>query len=387
MLYGINLGPMMIRDRLSQCGDRYACFDAAELAKDQYPFFYDISSLYALRGYRFSGLCDLAKQVLGESSIQDYSHYLGRLKAQARSYVASGIDIGNYSIEELVPPFIVDGFWLERSLLLQRLFDSFRHEKRILEFYSEHFFWTIQCLMEAGHNSGIKFNFVGTKHGRLTCKKSDFNVYTGRKEERNRIQARSDHTIVQLDLVASQPTIAVLLTEDEHLKRMMLRYQDIYSIFEGTRDYNKIAFLRWMFGNVADEQYDRICEPIKSLRQSVFHQAKKNGYLETIFGRPLYFNGTETENVVFQYYITATEADFLFGIMVSLVERFKCHGIKLLFPFHDALVLEIPNEKMGILPEMRIFMEEFYLYHTFNESVQVKVKLGPNFGEMSDYGI
>lgn len=343
-------------------------------------FCYDVKILYQLKGDKVKSFTDLCHACLASWEAEDYHRSCQKIKAQLRSYCQCGISVEEFFMQELMPKGVLERMELEKQKLVDRLFYRFSNEQ-IIAFY-ERFFTKLQCLHRISKNLNLKFNFVGTKTGRLSFQHNTFNPYVLPKEKRDCIRARAGYKIYEFDLKSSQPRIAIFSTFDDRFKADF-DHEDIYSIFAGNRDDNKISFLRWMYSSsyAADDRFGKVASPIKELRTRVFEQSL-NGCVRNQFGRPLFFAG-EPDNIVFQNFIASTEADSLYEIVCAMQSVLDNTQSRILFPFYDAIICEIKDDEVHIAERLKEVIENNYVDHIFFCKFPVEVKCGQDFGHMS----
>jgi len=371
--------------------------------------FFDIKILYELKGFSFRSLVDLSIQVLAEAAANSYSQLSEELKAHRTSYRIAKIDISTYRDDELYPESLLADFYRERSNLIVRLFHNL--SSCDLDFYSNRFMKVVKCLhrlskntlnidlqsieddsthyamtirKEApGGNLRLKYNPVGAKTGRLGFKKGTVNIYTLPSDIRKCVVAPQGFSLVQFDFKSFQPRLAIFSTLDEQFKKKFVDTEDIYSRFTGDREKNKINFLSWMFSCSRDENFSQEAAPVRELRDHIYKQAKAQGYLENCFGRRLPFNA-QRPNVLFQNYVTSLEVDTVLEVVLWIEKAIKNLRTKILFPYHDAIICQVHEDEQFMILKIKEFMEN-WPKKTFGTTFPVEVKVGTNFGSLSEY--
>jgi len=246
------------------------CFDIFKSNKITYNnFYWDIKLLYNLRGYRFNDLEDLSKQILEENKIENYIHIKEKLKAHIKSYKNSKINIGNFKKENLFPVNLIEEHNSEKDYIISELFNNFKWED-IKEYYVDFFYDFLKPLFYSNliplyrDNKPIfvHINPIGAKTGRMSNQKGTFNIYNISKEKRKEIFPMKDNLFVQIDYKSFQPRLAIFSTDNEEFKNKFKDIEDIYSIFSGDRNKNKIAFLAWMFSDNGNDVFEQEAYPI-----------------------------------------------------------------------------------------------------------------------------
>lgn len=388
----------------------FICFDAFKTLGqlgERVGFFYDVETLYRLGGYEFRDLIHLGEKVFGEPRLYHYKELSSRIGAHLKSFNSVQIDTDKYTEAELIPAELIEKFYGERSSVI---FDLYKHfdDEDVIAFYETKMFKNLSILYQISkeplhinldalegvrshHVSSVKkftkedrlhlkFNAVGAKTGRVGFKRGTVNVYGMSKDVRKCIVAPPDYKIYQFDFKSFQPRLAIFSTDDEDFKGRFKGVEDIYSMFPGERSEIKIAFIAWMFSNMKNEIFGEEAKPIQDLRFKLFREVQKNGRLINEFGRVLHF-ADEKVNVVFQNYITSLEVDAILVLTRWINRVLQKRRSKVLFPFHDAIVIQVHDEEQHIVEHIKNFMESLHR-GKFGTSFPVDVKGGHNLGEL-----
>jgi hypothetical protein len=355
-------------------------YDISEIS-DLPEFVYDVKILYQLSGLKVESFSSLCNDFLDEYETEAYGRLCKRAKAHLRSYAECGIPIQ----KEFIPAPIQESIVNERSALTDLLFKRFSHD-RIISFY-ENAFSKIKALHAIGRGAGLKFNFVGSRTGRLSFKKKTFNPYTLSKEKRSCIKARPGYKIWEFDLKSCQPRIAIACTYDYDLRQNYLT-DDIYAAFKGERKDIKLKFLHWLYSSNPSQfpEFETAFKPIKDLRENVYRMACEREVLN-FFARPLYFPKDVQPNAVFQNYITSNEADALLGITEKTYNLLKETQSRILFPFYDALVCEISEDESDLPGKVKKLIENSYVQDVFYCVFPVETKKGDDYAHLEKYDI
>ena len=368
--------------------------------------FYDVKILYDLQGEDTNNFTALANAILGAEATRKYRECAEKYDAFKDSYIKSGINPDAFPLKKLWPDYLLTAAAEERKILINQLFEVSREK----EFYNS-FFPALKALWEISqqpvhinvdsikedksHYSDmmqrnvennklfLQFNPVGAKTGRLSFVRGTVNFYILPKNLRKCLIAPPDHNIVQLDFKSFQPRLAIFCTDSEEFKNKFANIDDIYSVFPGDREENKISFISWMFSKRKNNLFETEASPILDLRKKLYNDAKACGKLTTKFGRHLYHNDEE-ENVVLQNYITATEVDAVLTLLVRVHQLLKNTRSRIIFPFHDSLLLYVHKEEMTFVQEIKDKMESEHS-HLFGSKFPVSVKMGLDFETLNDY--
>ena len=374
-------------------------------------FVHDVKMLYELRGKKFDTLVELVDLVLGSSFSEKYTNLATKVKAHSTSYRIAKIDTTAWNDCALIPHDLFYDFYKERAKLILELYRRHCEDRcaEVDEFYKSLYqsalilenvaSQQIDIVLKAldgktGHHVGVikkntfdgkahlHFHLVGAKTGRLAFKKGTINIYGLPKDLRSCIVAPQDCSIVEFDLKSAQPRLAIMSTMDEDFKIKFRDIRDIYSVFPGDRQKNKIDFLTWMYSNNKNEMFEKEAYPICTLRDELYIQARNTGKVANRFGRVLYWQGEE-KNVVFQNYVTSNEVDAILLVMKHMHERLKGTKSRILYPFHDSIVCAVHKDEENIINELKDIMEKT-LYVQFNSYFPVEIKMGKNYGEMNE---
>lgn len=390
----------------------YNIFRLHRTLGDQIPFVWDIKTLSELRGYRFKSFIQLAKKILGDEKVTTYLDLSDKVHAFMRSYEVVKINFQKFDNNLVFPENLLGDLYKERATLTLDLFNQFKLDLDLLSFYKDHFnqierkLFQIQKPIQIDtqllknvktyhvntfksnldNNGQIRLHFkpVGQKTGRLSFESKTVNMYVLPKEVRNLIKAKKNHKIVQMDFKSFQPRLAIAATNNEKFKSTFEGVEDIYSVFPGDREENKLKFLIWMFHPAMhNELFSEVAAPIVDLKNEVFEKSARDGKIKNPFGRTLYYTGEE-KHVIFQNYITSLEADAVLRIFDWLFDFLKDTKSRILFPFHDAIVMEMHDDdiRRGLNNSVANGMEDFYLDEIFRTRFPVEQKSGDNFGEL-----
>ncbi|MEK9129903.1 MAG: DNA polymerase I [Patescibacteria group bacterium] len=145
------------------------------------------------------------------------------------------------------------------------------------------------------------------------------------------------------------------------------------------------------------EKYFQIHNGIKNYLEEIKKAAKKNEYVETLFGRRRYL--PEINSKIFQIQNTAermainmpiqgTAADLIKIAMIRINERIyneMFDKIKIISQVHDELIFEVKNDFIkDAIKLIRQEMEESPETKRFKVPIKVKIKIGDNWGEMKE---
>lgn len=382
-------------------------YDIFHLGQSDDEIWHDVKILFDLENQDTDNFTKLANSVLGSERTKKYRDLSAQAEAHFRSYKVAGIDASAYPLKKCMPTFLLGEAQKERQELIKDLFEAAKEK----EFYNtlfpvlkalrqisskpvcidlqaiaddnSHYSSLLRRKTNQNNELSLYFNPVGAKTGRLSFVRGTVNVYILPKELRKAIIAPPDYQIVQLDFKSFQPRLAIFCTDSSDFKNKFNDIEDIYSVFPGVREENKLSFISWMFSKRKIDLFEKEASPILDLRKKLYSEANRCGKLTTKFGRHIYYNNEE-ENVVLQNYVTANEVDAILSLLVSVHEMLKETRSRIIFPFHDSLVLYVHKEEMSLVKDIKDKMENGNS-HIFGSKFPVSVKTGSNFEDLNDY--
>ena len=364
------------------CFDLYGMYSVFD---KKLPFILDLQML--------SGLCQNRVDALPEMFELNLKNSFRQLEsiidAHIKSYESCNIVTNNFSLDQLIPKAILDKYYKCKSLCIRNLIQNTFFDPDVVSFYKNNYS-KIKSVLALSNNpiiinneeSYIKYNIFGAKNSRLSIRKESVNVFNIPKDKRSCVASKKGHTLCQFDFKSFQPRLAFSIFGDENIKQKLRDSEDIYLLFEGDREQNKIELISWMFSKRNNEKFDNTLAFIKQARTSLYENQKGKKVLN-FFNRPLFFSDEE-ENVVFQNYICSVEVDCLFSLIRDIQLEFEGSRSYLILPFHDCLIFSIHDEELVKIFQLKKFMEQ-YLYDAFKVNFPVSVKIGKNFAMLENF--
>jgi hypothetical protein len=232
---------------------------------------------------------------------------------------------------------------------------------------------------------GVSYlKFKDTRTGRLASSEdSEINIYNMSIADRYKIVAKPGHFLFQFDFVACQMRIYFLLTKHE----LGLQY-DPYT--KMSKDMNihrqdaKLYSFKSLFGGkysrikrLSDSQNEYLANIFKNKIYKL-NDCSIGSYIYNAFGRPVLVT-SQSISVIMNNLMQCEERDLLMNSIVRVDEFIKSKNLetRILFPFHDASILSIPQNELCYIKEIRNIIEESKLGNMFS-----KISFGKNFGEM-----
>lgn len=139
------------------------------------------------------------------------------------------------------------------------------------------------------------------------------------------------------------------------------------------------------------DQYFKTYAGVRRFLDETLAQAKKQGYVETVFGRRRYIPEINSSNfsvrgaaerVATNMPVQGTAADIMKLAMIKIAhsDLFTKYGTAMLLQVHDELVFEVPEEYVDeVAREVKKMMETVY---EFKAPLLAEAKVGDNWGEM-----
>jgi len=267
------------------------------------------------------------------------------------------------------------------------------------------------------------FNQAVTATGRLSSSDPNLQNIPVRTELGKRIRdafiAAPGHVLVSADYSQIELRIVASLAEDTRLMEIFSRGEDVHSataaaingvpLVQVTKEmryaakevnfgvlYGMGAFgLSWRAGIPqwrAKEFIDKYFEEfagVKAYIDRTVEFAKKEGYIETLFGRRRYIPELGSSNfqlrsagerMAVNMPIQGTAADLMKLAMIAVDKKVKTGDVKIILQVHDELVLEVKKGLEASVAEM--VQSEMIKVAELRVPVEVGVKIGERWGEM-----
>ena len=129
---------------------------------------------------------------------------------------------------------------------------------------------------------------------------------------------------------------------------------------------------------------------IEDYRHRLAEEARKTGYVKTLFGRRRYFQNlrstfayvrSEAERMAINAPIQGTGADLIKRAAIEISHKLENDNVRMLLQVHDELLFEIKSDMIPeIAPKIRAVMERV---PELSVPVVVDVKRGPNWQDMN----
>lgn len=289
----------------------------------------------------------------------------------------------NYDIEEVLPSYLKEEYINEynneinhiRSKDIKNYVDLFLMQEKFLESLAGAKIdgLTYLALKEIEKNETISsilngfkpfngltekivYNRFGTVTGRLTVKKGP-NILILPKRCRRILKSRWDveGEVLSIDFVSLEPRFAKKLTNKNCGIDV---YQDIMNniSFEIDRSIIKKAIISVLYGSErsfiegfsrerSQEVFDAVHDyfNIGEIKQRYIKQ-DEFCILRNFFGRPLWIDMAQRENVLVNNFIQSSAVDLALKYFAEITEKLNPKYFKPLYVIHDALVVDVKKE-------------------------------------------
>jgi len=267
------------------------------------------------------------------------------------------------------------------------------------------------------------FNLTIAQTGRLSSTDPNLQNIPVRTELGKRIRtafvAEKGNMLVSADYSQFELRLAAYLADDKELVDMFNRDTDIHTataaqvygrnpedVTKNMRRDAKVINFGILYGmsshglsvatgmNIAQaktfiEKYFALRQPILEYMNSLKEKARKDGYVETLFGRRRPMPDIHSSNFIVRQAaeraainmpIQGTEADLMKMAMVAVQDKLKDTKCKQLLQIHDSILVECPEgEAERVATLLKTTMENIY---TLPVKLTVDTSVGRNWGEL-----
>lgn len=281
-------------------------------------------------------------------------------------------------------------------------------------------------LSKVDENDRIHTTFYqnGTSTGRLSSENPNLQVIPTRTKEGNLIRkgliAKTGYTLLSCDYSQVELRILASMSQDEKLISSYEKELDLHEVTARTifnksdndeisreeRDLAKIINFSVLYGktpfglskelNISIQtastyikNYFNTYKRVGEFIEEIINNAKKYGYVETLFGTKRYIpdiNSTnknifeQAKRMAVNTVIQGTASNILKKVMIEL-QSLLSDDIRLLIQIHDELIFEIKDEKLEeIIPKILKIMENTVQLE--NVKLKVHYRYGTNWSEL-----
>jgi hypothetical protein len=214
-----------------------------------------------------------------------------------------------------------------------------------------------------GYSPPVVYDRFGTRTGRLVVE-SGPNILTLKREHRGMIRSHfPDGKVVSLDFSSLEARI-ILHEADVHAPSADVYGHISKELFDGSIDRAavKVAVLAELYGaskglisrrlDMSGEQLDKFIDRIRSyfrtpdLRRRIAEDLSSTGFIHNKYGRPLTVDDSSSEHLFVNTYAQSTGVDVSLLGFKAILDRLGTDGIRPLFVLHDALILDVRNDRI-----------------------------------------
>ena len=215
----------------------------------------------------------------------------------------------------------------------------------------------------------VKYNIFGSKTGRLTTRPNTFPILNINKDLRALIRP-NNFRFVELDFNAFEiRTLLYLLGKEQ--PNIDIHQWNSDNTYRGTvtRDQAKTRIFAWLYNL---DSKDSLSEGVYN-RTDILNKYWDGERVVNPFGRAI-----ESDKFhAVSYLVQSTAADIVLRQMLKLNKLLKNKKSYIAFTVHDSVVIDMAEEDMGLLPEIK---KEF---STFGDAqFLANVSIGSDFGNM-----
>jgi hypothetical protein len=221
----------------------------------------------------------------------------------------------------------------------------------------------------------VEYNQFGTKTGRLTTKKGCFPILTLSKDLRGVVSPQNDF-FVELDFNGAEVrTLLGLLNSPQPESDVHeFHLENIFTTLS-TRAEAKVAFFAWLYGSASatslrENKSLELFYKKDQLLETYWHE----GTITTPYGKKI---KDVSRHHALNYLIQSTSAELAIKQALKLdhLLRSKGTGSHLAFIIHDAVVLDMKHEDVGLLPAL-IYLMGSTNYGHYPVNTKVGLTLG-----------
>jgi DNA polymerase-1 len=309
------------------------------------------------------------------------------------------------------------------------LISEFRELTKLMNTYIE----PLPHLIDESNRLHTTFNQIGSQTGRLSSDHPNLMNIPVRteigREIRNAFIAGAGNVLISADYSQFELRLAAVLAGDTNMIHAFNSGIDVHtltaaemydveatSVTKTQRSSAKTVNFGVMYGlsphglSVATgmsmndaknfiKRYFEARKPLVTYLESLKQKAKKDGYVETLFGRrrpmpdihsPNFIVRSAAERAAMNMPIQGTEADLMKMAMIKIQKNFDQQYIqgkmqngnpKMLLQIHDSILVECQEDQATEVAEnMKRIMEN--IYPKLGVKLQVDISIGKNWGEL-----
>jgi hypothetical protein len=318
---------------------------------------------------------------------------LNLLRAFTISMMESKVDTNQHCFYDLVPDSFMIKFCEIKNKISQHVFDSYgrpknyaflkqlheiaqdmSHKKLNLDFLripTRHMSFASKNKLQSARSAApyIRYNIFGSRTGRMTTRSGSFPILNLNKEFRQAILPTNDR-FVELDFNAFELRILLYLLDKEQ-PEIDIHQWNVVNVYRGipTRDEAKTRIFAWLFNL---DSKDHLSERAYS-RDEMLEKYWNGTSVINPFGRTIESDKFHATS----YLIQSTAVDIVLRQMIKIDKLLKNKKSYIAFTIHDSVVIDMAEEDMSLLPELR------RQFSTFRDTqFLTNVSIGSDFGNM-----
>ncbi len=228
----------------------------------------------------------------------------------------------------------------------------------------------------------LKLKYNDTRTGRLSCD-GPINIFTLHPDGRKSIVSEENHSLLKLDYSACQVRLFFYLTNNK-LYKSEDPYLEISKEIQCSRETAKDLSIKMLFGaykntflkSISEHQYEKL--------ESIFDKQNikvNSDFVYDEFERPIKILSNNKSTII-NNLLQSMERNVLLNSLCKINDYIKTNEIqaKILFPFHDAVVIMIQDD---LLDKEANKIKEIFENSFFGCKMFSKIKIGKDFKEAS----
>ncbi len=215
----------------------------------------------------------------------------------------------------------------------------------------------------------VRYNIFGSKTGRMTTRSGSFPILNINKEFRQAILPTNDR-FVELDFNAFELRILLYLLDKEQ-PDIDIHEWNVKNVYDGipTRNEAKTRIFAWLFNL---DSKDHMSEGVYN-RSEILEKYWDGTSVTNPFGRTIESGRFHA----ISYLIQSTAVDIVLRQMIKIDKLLKDKKSHIAFTIHDSVVIDMADEDMSLLPELK------RQFSTFRDTqFLTNVSTGSDFGSM-----
>ena len=324
---------------------------------------------------------------------KEYEDSISYLKAFLRSMEASKVNLSQHCFYDLVPESFLVMYCEAKNKICEYIFENYDKPKNY-DFLRDLLFMTQSighrklnltytdaardCTNFSMRNKFksvrkahpyVRYNIFGSRTGRMTSEKQSFPILTMNKEFRKIIHPNNDK-FIELDFNAFELRVLLYLLDKEQ-PDIDIHEWNVKNVYRGipTRDEAKTRIFAWLY-NLDSNDY--LSERAYN-RQEILDKYWNGTKVTNPFGRTI-----ESDKFhAISYLVQSTAVDIVLRQMIKIHKMLKNKKSYIAFTIHDSVVIDMAEEDMSLLPELK------RQFSTFRDTqFLTNVSIGSDFGNM-----